>query len=526
MRPANCMPFSVLIVLLILIAPLNLAFGAEPTNNTSRIKAVTAQAAPDISSDRVKNSVVKIFSKVRFPDRFQPWIKQSPYEVSGSGVIIDGNHILTNAHVVLYATQVQVQANQSGEKITATVEAIAPGIDLALLTLEDKSFFQTHHPLERTDILPEIKDAVMTYGFPIGGSSLSITKGIVSRIEFTEYNYGTTGLRIQIDAAVNPGNSGGPAVVDGKMIGLVFSRLTGAQNIGYIIPCEEIELFLNDIADGKYDGKPAIDAELQILENPALRDYLKLDKSTTGIVVHPRGVNDPSYPLKKWDVITKCGDKPVDNEGMVLVNTNLRLSVNYWVQKIAKNGEIGLTIIRGGKNMTITLPVKPDPPRLIPHLQGEYPAYFIYGPFVFSRAIKRFVADLMSDQCGTLFWMSDAGNPLITRLGDQPAFEGEELVVVASSFFPHKMVNGYSSPFTDVLKSVNGISIKNLKHLVEVLRAAQSKFISFEFYGKLTEPKIFVREEILSATEEILANNDIRSQGSAELMNIWNAGKH
>ncbi len=65
----------------------------------------------------------------------------------------------------------------------------------------------------------------------------------------------TEGLRIQVDAAINPGNSGGPAVVDGRMIGLVFSRLQQADNIGYLIPMEEIELFLEDIRDGRYRGQ-------------------------------------------------------------------------------------------------------------------------------------------------------------------------------------------------------------------------------------------------------------------------------
>ena len=91
-------------------------------------------------------------------------------------------------------------------------------------------------PLARASALPQIKDAVLAYGFPTGGTSLSITKGIVSRIEFVPYNYPTSGLRIQIDAAINPGNSGGPAIAGDKMIGLAFSRLGDAQNIGYIIP--------------------------------------------------------------------------------------------------------------------------------------------------------------------------------------------------------------------------------------------------------------------------------------------------
>ncbi len=221
----------------------------------------------------VENSVVKVFATARYPDFFKPWTKQAPSEATGSGVVIDGKRILTNAHVVLYASQVQIQANQAGDKISATVEACAPGIDLAVLKLEDESFFDTHPALARASTLPEIRDTVMTYGYPVGGSSLSITKGIVSRIEFSLYNYSVSGLRIQIDAAINSGNSGGPAVVDDKMIGLAYSHLGGAEKVGYIIPCEEIELFLKDMADGHYDGKPAIFDHFQTLENPALRAF-------------------------------------------------------------------------------------------------------------------------------------------------------------------------------------------------------------------------------------------------------------
>ena len=104
-------------------------------------------------------------------------------------------------------------------------------------------------------------------------------------------------MRVQIDAAINPGNSGGPALVDGKMIGLIFSKLTQADNIGYIIPGEEIDIFLKDVADGKYDGKPAMHESLQTLENDALRGFLGLDKKTQGMVVHsPDRIASPTIP--------------------------------------------------------------------------------------------------------------------------------------------------------------------------------------------------------------------------------------
>src|SRR5580692_7379481 len=189
--------------------------------------AARPQAADADRSPAIENSVVKVFSTMRFPDPFKPWSKQAPSEATGSGVVIEGKRILTNAHVVLYATQVQIQANAAGDKVSATVVAIAPAIDLAVLQLDDPTFFDTHPPVSRASKLPQIKDAVMAYGFPTGGNSLSITKGIVSRIEFVAYNYPVSGLRIQVDAAINPGNSGGPAIAGDKMIGLAFSHLVG-----------------------------------------------------------------------------------------------------------------------------------------------------------------------------------------------------------------------------------------------------------------------------------------------------------
>jgi S1-C subfamily serine protease len=124
-----------------------------------------------IGNDSIQNSVVKVFSTVRMPDTLKPWAKQAPQEISGSGVIIEGHRILTNAHIVLYANQIQVQANQSGDKVSATVEVLAPGIDLALLKVDDESLFSNHPPLARAAKLPDVKDAVMTYGFPAGGTN-------------------------------------------------------------------------------------------------------------------------------------------------------------------------------------------------------------------------------------------------------------------------------------------------------------------------------------------------------------------
>ncbi|MBK8858163.1 MAG: trypsin-like peptidase domain-containing protein [Opitutaceae bacterium] len=477
------------------------------------------------TSTPVENSVVKVFSTMRYPDLAKPWTKQAPTEVSGTGMIIEGKRILTNAHVVRYASQVQVQPNQSGDKISATVEAIAYGIDLAVLKLDDESLFDTRPPLTRASTVPDVKDTVMAYGYPTGGTSLSITKGIVSRIEFASYTYPVSGLLIQIDAAINPGNSGGPAMVGDKVIGLAFSILGRTQNIGYIIPCEEIEVFLRDVADHKYDGKPAMFDELQTFQNPALHPFLKLDHSVEGMVVHTPDSTDPAYPLKEWDLITKIGDTRVDNEGMIKLSANLRIRFQYLIPKVAKDGKAPLTVVRGGKEILVDLPVSPTRPRLIDNLQGAYPAYFIYGPIVFSPATEEIIAAMTTGTNGPSVTnrLTIYGNPLMSRRGDKTAFEGEQLVVVPSPFFPHKLSKGYSSPAGHVVKSINGIAIKNLRHLVEVLRDATDEFVTIKFAGRASGTLVFPRKEMVAATDEILTDNGVRSQGSDDMLAIWRA---
>ena len=487
----------------------------------SAAHAQTSPAAPAAPrATQLENAVVKIFTTARPPDVFRPWSRAAPSDMSGSGVVIAGQRILTNAHVVNYASKVEVQAREGGDRLQAKVVAIARGIDLAVLELEDNSFFATHTPPERASVLPEVKDAVLAYGYPVGGNSLSITKGIVSRIEYVSYNFPVAGLRIQIDAAINPGNSGGPVFVGNKMIGLAYAGANNAQNIGYIIPNEEVELFLKDIADGRYDGKPTLFDDLQTLENPALRTYLKVDKSVRGMVVQRPSSASADYPLKEWDIITHIGDIAIDNQGMVKVTDDLNVRFQYRVQQVAKNGRLPLTVVRDGKVLKIEVPLGASQPRLIGPLDGKYPSYFVYGPMVFSRATWEF-RSFFSNSTGTLNGFAFNAQPLLTRVGDEPTPDREDLVVVSAPFFPHRLVSGYDNRFGSVVYSVNNIPIRSLRHMVEVLRDLKDELLLFKFDQRSGESIVLPRQKMLESTEEILTENGIRFQASGDLMDVW-----
>ena len=208
---------------------------------------------------------------------------------------------------------------------------------------------------------------------------------------------------------------------------------------------------------------------------------------------------------------------------MVKIKDNLRLNFHYLIQKVVKDGKVPLTVVRQGKTMPIDLPAKTKYPMLIESLKGRYPSYFIYGPLVFSPVTAEFAAVVRAGLV-TRRWRS-IGSPLATRRGDLPRFEGEELVVVTSPMFPHRIGKGYDNPFSKIVKEVNGVPIKNLRHFVEVLRDSKEKFTTIRFDDKASETIVFNHQEALKATEEILSDNGIREQASDDLTAVWSKKK-
>ncbi len=487
------------------------------------------QAFAGEGEPRPSKSVVKIFASLRAPDVYRPWTRESPEDATGSGVVIAGKRILTNAHMVNQASQIFVQFDKSSEKQPATAVAIAPGIDLAILKLENEALFNEHPPLVMSAKLPDVQQAVLVYGYPEGGNELSITRGIVSRIEFAEYYRGVEGLRIQVDAAINPGNSGGPVVAEGQLIGIVFSKLEKSDNIGYIIPVEEIALFLKDIEDGRYDGKPLLPIDVQPLENQALRDKLQIDGKTGGVLVRKIHRPEPEYPLHVDDILLKIGNHAIDRSGMVKVEGDRTLRLYYPVQRLASAGRLPVTVLRKGVEKTLELPVDSDPRRLIRDLSEEPSSYFIFGPLVFSEASEEYVRSMTKyvdkGNSGGSLAMIYTGIPAFSRYGDDPKFPGERIVIVPSPMFTHKIGRGYDDPYTEAVREVNGVRVRNLRHFVELLRDSKDTFVELTFYGRFSDKIVFNRKEALTATEEVLNDNGIRHQCSPDMLKVWDISK-
>jgi len=224
----------------------------------------------------VREAIVKVYVVSNSPDYYNPWSMRGPQGGSGSGCIIENNLILTNAHVVSDHTFLQVRKYGETERHQAQVIAVSHLTDLALLRVDDPAFFEGEPALSFGE-LPEIQQEVLVYGFPMGGDMLSITKGIISRVEHQPYVHSSSVfLASQIDAAINPGNSGGPVLINGKIVGVVMQGISSSQNIGYMVPIPVIRHFFDDLKDGTYDGYPSLGVGLQDMENKGLRKYYQM----------------------------------------------------------------------------------------------------------------------------------------------------------------------------------------------------------------------------------------------------------
>jgi len=164
-------PWSLWLIAVLLVAGARPAVAADPEpSNEGRPSEVT-------------RALVKVLATKRLPDLMRPWSKQQPMEVTGSGLVIERNRILTSNHIVSYASSVLVQPEGSAEKFPVRVVAADWRIDVAILEPDDPAVLATHPPMTISDTLPDVGSAVAVYGYPTGGQSMSVTKGVVSRIE-------------------------------------------------------------------------------------------------------------------------------------------------------------------------------------------------------------------------------------------------------------------------------------------------------------------------------------------------------
>jgi len=433
------------------------------------------------SEKELEKSVVQIFTSYQEPNWAAPWIYDMPRHASGTGFLIDGNRIMTNAHVVAWTTQLIIRRYHDPKPYFAKVEFVAHDIDLAVLKVDDPSFYEGMKPLDFGP-LPKVRSTVVTYGFPAGGQQISYTRGVVSRIEVESYVHigNRAFLAVQTDAAINPGNSGGPVIQDDKVVGVAFEGVSGLQSTGYFIPTVIIHHFLDDIKDGTYDGVPEAGLRLSELQNPAFRRMLKIpDDSKRGVRVD-QILDIPSTQalIKPNDVIMQIDNYPVDDDGTITYEGNT-VGVSFAFDLAQDGDSIPLKIWRDGKMIDVQLPMKVYRED---HAQGNQydvlPPYYIYGGLVFTGLSLDYLKTFGEN------WTDSAGRELIYELAyrhiEDPDHWRPEPVVLAS-ILDHAVNANFTTRGMTMVDKINGMTINQLSDVPKAFAATTGPDAIIEF---------------------------------------------
>ncbi len=413
----------------------------------------------------IAKSVVKIYTVTSNYNYDNPWQMGGQSNGTGSGCIIDGNRILTNAHVISNNTFIQVKKAGEATKYTAHVASISHDCDLAILNVDNPAFFKDAPPI-KIGKLPEVRDKVAVYGFPTGGDEMSITEGVVSRIEQRNYAHSSANLlTCQIDAAINPGNSGGPVIFNNMIIGVAFQSAARGENIGYMVPAPIISHFLKDISDGKCNGFPELGITYQKMENPDLREKFQMKQNQNGILVVKVIPDSPAKNiLNVNDVILAIDDCNIENDGSIEFRTGERTSFNYIIQKKYINDSLSIKILRNGeiKDLIIQLSVPMNSTRLVPLEQFETaPTYYIIGGLIFAPLTKNYLLEWGSQ------WFFSAPTKLLNFYQDGVQTEERKQLIILTKVLADEINLGYHDIDNIIIEKVNGKKISGMSDLID-----------------------------------------------------------
>ena len=475
--------------------------------------AVTARAqdaSGGMEGNDPLNAVVKLEVSTSKPDIFCPWANRTD-SGSGSGVVIAPGRILTCAHCVADACYIRVRKHNEDTLYHGSAEFIDNDADLALVRVEDSSFMKGVTPMEIGQT-PRVQDDVLAVGYPVGGDDISFTRGIVSRIEDIRYSQSWTHLLgIQVDAAINPGNSGGPVLdlKSGKIAGIAFQGRgkDEGEALGYIVPPEIIRHFLKDVRDGKVDGFADSQDLFSVgyMESPAKRSYYKMGAGLTGVVVQDVDPAMGKDSLRTDDIILEINGCKVSNNGRIRLAGGEPRSLYYPIYTRQLGEKVPVKVYRDGAVAETEIPVAKKNVRMRKWMYDAKPDYFVYGGFVFTTvSIDYLIASqaVFHDK----------------PFDENKAFAGDEAVAV-SFCFADAGIEGYIGMSGSLVRSVNGVKVRNLRHLVELVEPCKDGFVRFGLdRGEEWDVKVIVDAKVMrETTARVMKRNLIPFDRSEDL---------
>ncbi len=493
----------------------------EETPVRHKRKSATKHEKPLVIQSPEKSSV-QIYTTLLTPDYDIPWRAPEESSCTGSGVIIENagkKYILTNAHVVENNSYLQVRlADDRKRKYEAKCKCVSYQCDLALLEVDDPEFNQIAQPADLGEMVKS-EQKVMTVGFPMGGSEISKSKGIVSRIEVRDYCMsGDDMLQVQIDAAVNPGNSGGAVFSANKVVGIAFQGYD-RQGLGFMIPTPIVYHFLQEAFSGKkYRGFPIIPFVTEELENDDEREYYKLGERTGVRIRAVDNLSDAYQKLKTDDILLSIDGMPISNEGtidipdvgncinLVHATHSKFIGDSVSLQVLRKNPD---TLVSEVLDIDVVLDCVPgDTEKVGATEHDKMPTYFINSGICFQPLTRNYMEGAGGDfeeiqlESGCLLVNAPKKNP-------------DEQIILISHILICNATQGYDKHINQVVTEINGKPINNMHDVVLAMEGSRATKHVITLSSK---SKIIVQNMSAAELLPLLKRNHIPSARSEDLI--------
>ena len=466
------------------------------------LNAKNLRAAEPIPT-RIRSSVLKIRVVSQVPNYTVPWNPGRITQGSGTGFFISGKQILTNAHISSNVRFIAVEKEGDSRQYEARIKFIAHDCDLAILEVLDESFLEDLTPLSFGNV-PSLNSTVTVVGYPIGGKRLSVTRGVVSRIDYQVYSHSSTDshLAIQIDAAINPGNSGGPVLQNNVVVGVAFQAYSRnvAQNVGYMIPVTVIQRFLKDVEDGQYDRYVDLGIYSFPLINGAHRRAIGLKPDDYGVMVSGvLSAGAAADTLKAGDVLLSIQDFPIDSNGYVEIDGR-RILMAEVVERRFKGDKVKLKILRNLQEMEVTISLNTPWPYLMQARRHDVePQFVLIGGLLFQPLSFGFMNSRNTKDINLLYHYS--------LFLENELYLDKPEVVVLSKILPDP-INAYLNNFVNsIVYKINNKKIKTLADVSTAFKAPVDYYV-IQLMGK-ERPVVLERREVVKARKRILRRYNV-----------------
>lgn len=432
---------------------------------------------------QVKDTVVQIFSQSSEFNWLEPYKTPNQGESAGSGFFINAEgDLITNYHVVAQSISVQIQIPSFGlERFDAEIIGSSPERDIALLRLTNDAKNKIKSKLQK---IPFLKlgnsdqilrsQEVLALGYPLAQFRLKSTLGIVSGRE----RHGHFGY-IQITAPLNPGNSGGPSLnVEGEVIGINTCGIVDAQNVGYIVPINEVKTALKDLYKVKLLRRPSLGC-LFTAATPELVDYLGnppeggwyIAKVFEDTLLKGVGIRD-------GDMLYEINGYRVDLYGEMNVSwSEDKVSLFELFNRMKVGDKINLMMYRRGQCKIFTFPLEHKyipPVRVVyPEYEPEMTDYEVIGGMVVMQLTLNHVQKLIAGASSLMKYM---------RIDIQ-----HEPAVVISHILPNSQARKTRILRPgDVIVETNGIKVKTLADFRKaLLKSKENGYLTVSTDDKL-----------------------------------------